>query len=239
MVRAVLFDLDDTLFDHRRSARVALGAVQTCHPCLEAVPLADLERSHAQYLEQLHREVLAGRVALDDARRERFRRLFGSVGHQPDDELVEIAAVTYRDRYRTGRVATEGAAALLRLVRAHARVGVVSNSLLLEQQDKLRFCGLDRYVDTLVVSEEAGISKPDPQIFNLTLDRLECTGDEAVMVGDSFAADIVGARAAGIRAIWFNPEGHTVPAGDIGVEQLRAFEPPEVAMRLIFSGHRN
>lgn len=238
-ISAVLFDLDDTLFDHRRSARTALEAVQACHPSLSGVPLAALERSHARYLEEIHGEVLAGRVGLDDARRQRFRRLFGFAGHEPDDDLVERAAVTYRDRYLTGRVPMDGAVALLRFVRAHARVGVVSNNLLEEQQDKLRFCKLDPFVDVLVVSEEAGVSKPHPYIFRLALERLECAAGDVVMVGDSWAADVVGAQAAGIRPIWFNPEGIPAPAGGEGVEQLRALDPPETAMSMIFDAHRD
>lgn len=239
MIRAVLFDLDDTLFDHRQSARTALEAVQACHPSLSTVPFAALERSHARYLEEIHGEVLAGRVGLDDARRERFRRLFGSAGHEPDDELVERAAVTYRDRYRAGRMPIDGAVALLGLVRAHARVGVVSNNLLEEQRDKLRFCKLDRFIDVLVVSEEAGVSKPHPYIFKLALERLECAAADVVMVGDSWAADVVGAQAAGIRPIWFNPDGTPAPTGGEGVEQLRALDPPEPAMRMIFDADRD
>lgn len=239
MIKAVLFDLDDTLFDHRQSSRTALGAVRACHPSLSSVPVATLERSHAQYLEEIHGEVLAGRIGLDDARRQRFRRLFGSAGHEPDNDLVERAAVTYRDRYRTARVAMDGAIDLLRLVRGRARVGVVTNNLLDEQQDKLRFCKLDSFVNVLVASEEAGVSKPDPRIFELALHRLQCEAGDVVMVGDSWAADVIGARAAGIRAIWFNPEGLAVPRGGEPVEELRTLNPPEPALRMIFDAHRD
>ena len=85
-------------------------------------------------------------------------------------------------------------------VRERAKVGIVSNNLLEEQQDKLRCCELDQYVDVLVVSEEAGISKPDPRIFEIVLDRLRCRPQEAVMIGDSWDADVLGAAAAGIQS---------------------------------------
>ena len=91
MVRAVLFDLDDTLFDHRGCSRDALGAVRRCHERLDAMPLEELEQIHSRLLEQLHGDVMLGMVPLEDARRERFRRLLEAAGATPSDDLVEAA----------------------------------------------------------------------------------------------------------------------------------------------------
>jgi HAD superfamily hydrolase (TIGR01549 family) len=239
MVQAVLFDLDDTLFDHAGCAREALAAVQACHASLGAMTLEAIDRAHTRFLEQLHAEVMLGRVALDEARRERFRRLLAAAGAAPDEELAARLAVTYRETYLQVRRAMAGAAALLAAVRQRAGVGVVSNNLLDEQQDKLRACGLDRFVDALVVSEEAGISKPDPAIFRIALERLDCAPEDAVMVGDSWSADVAGARAAGIRAVWFNPARLAAPDEPGVVRQLHAFEPISEAMRIIFGAHRD
>ena len=239
MLSAVLFDLDDTLFDHRGCARDALQAVQAGHACFREMAFAELERTHARFLEELHREVMIGRVPLEAAREERFRRLFAAAGLTAGDGLARIAAVTYRERYTGARRAVAGAAEVLRLVRARARVGIVSNNLLEEQRDKLRVCGLDGFVDELVVSEEAGAAKPDPAIFALALQRLGCAAGEAVMVGDSWPADIAGARASGIRAIWFNPSREPVPDGEANVAQLEALEPSDTVTRMIFDAHRD
>lgn len=237
MPRAVLFDLDDTLFDHQGGARAALQAVQACHTCFDRVRFEDLERAHSRVLEELHLEVMAGRVGLDDARRERFRRLLTRAGAEGTWEESDRAATAYRERYLATRRAIAGAAAVLRMVKARARVGIVSNNLLQEQQDKLRVCGLDTFIDVLVVSEEAGISKPDPGIFDLALDRLECEAADAVMIGDSWTADILGAAAAGIPAIWFNPLGVEPP--DPRVPVLRSFEPPHAVMQMLFDADRD
>lgn len=231
-MRAVLFDLDDTLFDHQYSTRAALEAVRGCHDCFRAVAFDELDRTHARFLEELHHDVTFGRIALDDARRERFRRLFEAMGVAADASLTAMAAAAYRERYQTVRRAIDGAGALLTRIRSRARVGIVSNNLLEEQAEKLRHCGLDRFIDTLVVSGEAGVSKPDPRIFRIALDRLGCEPAEAVMIGDSWTADVAGARAAGIRAIWFNPAGRERP--DASVPRLASLAPPDVPMRMIF-----
>ena len=83
--------------------------------------------------------MLAGRIGLDDARRERFRRVFAALGvalATPDE--VDAVASAYRAGYMTARRALDGAAELLRRSEPHARIGIVTNNLLEEQQDKLQ-----------------------------------------------------------------------------------------------------
>jgi len=167
VARAVLFDLDDTLFDHRRSARAALTEVHRGHAA--DLDFAAFERQHGIYLEEMHLEVLAGRIGLDDARRERFRRVFLALGVTLDAPAVDAVASAYRTGYMTARRALDGAAALLTALRPHARVVIVTNNLLDEQQDKLEYCGLAALVDALVASEDVGVSKPDPEIFRIAL----------------------------------------------------------------------
>lgn len=232
MIRAVFFDLDDTLFDHQHCARAALAGVRDAHPCFAGIAPEEVERHHGEILEDLHLQVMSGRLPLDAARIERFRRLYAAVGHEAEEALVAQTASAYRQHYIRSRREVTGATALLAEVRKHAQVVIVSNNLLEEQQDKLRHCGLDRYVDVLVVSEEAGVSKPDPKIFEIALERAGCTAAEAVMVGDSWTNDIGGAIAAGIRPVWFSRHGRQAP--DPEVEVITSFEPvPDVLRRIL------
>ncbi len=235
MVSAVLLDLDDTVFDHRHSSRSALQAVHRRHAALAEVPFERFEHEHARILEDFHLEVLFGRIALDDARVERFRRLFEVSGIAAETDVARAAAAMYREEYQAARRAVTGAAALLEALRRRARVGIVSNNVLAEQQEKLRYCELAAHVDVLIVSEETGTVKPDPAIFQVALDRLGATAAEAVMVGDSWAADVVGARRAGIRAIWFNPDARPRPEPSTEVAELRALEPLDEVLGVIFS----
>ena len=234
MPRAILFDLDDTLFDHRRSARAALDAVHQAFA--PSVTFDAFERHHARYLEEMHLEVLAGRLSLDDARRQRFRKVFEALGVRLSELDVDRAATAYRSGYVTARRAIDGAVELLAALVPNYRIAIVSNNLLDEQRDKLAYCRLDTYVHALVVSEEVGVSKPAPAIFAMALDRLGVSAADAVMVGDSWSADIVGATAAGIRPVWFNPLGLPKPADPPGVEEIRSLTPTaDIAARLVGS----
>lgn len=237
MPRAVLFDLDDTLFDHAGCARCALEAVHRGHGAWAHTPFEDFERAHARILEVLHQDVIAGRRSIDDAREARFRQLLVETGAADDETIAREAAARYRAEYIATRRAIAGAAALLEYARARAAVGVVTNNLRDEQVEKLRTCGLEAHVDVLVASEEVGIAKPDPEIFRIAVERLGCSVEDAVMVGDSWEADVLGARAAGIAPLWFNPAG--VPAPDPDVPVLRALTPPDKAFAAILDAHRH
>lgn len=221
--RAVLFDLDDTLFDHRRSARAALVEVHRRHAAHTDFDL--FEQHHMHYLEEMHIEVLAGRLGLDDARRERFRRVFGALGIELPADQVDAVASAYRAGYVAARRPVEGARDLLQALSGRARIGIVSNNMLDEQRDKLAFCGFAPLVDVLIVSDEYGVSKPDPELFRIALERLDVVAADAVMIGDSWAADIVGADRARIRSIWYNPDRKPMPAEPRGVSQIHALEP--------------
>ncbi len=233
MTRAILFDLDDTLFDHRHGTREALAAIHPHLPGASSLALTEFEERHALVLEELHLRVLAGDLTVDAARLERFRRLATGAGGEIDQAALERVAARYRQKYLEARRAVPGAIDVLAALKSHVRIGVVSNNVVAEQVDKIAVCGLRDHIDVIVISEEVGASKPDPRIFEVALERLGTSAKNTLMVGDSWHADIVGARRAGLRPVWYNPRGRAVPdASDI--LQLQAWQPSEqVARRLL------
>jgi len=81
---------------------------------------------------------------------------------------------------------------------------VVSNGTTLQQEAKIRSTGLDRYLADWVISEEAGVSKPNPRIFSIAAERVRMRLSGAWMVGDSPEADIGGANALGLPSVWLH-----------------------------------
>lgn len=81
---------------------------------------------------------------------------------------------------------------------------VVTNGATAQQERKLRLTGLDQQVAGWVVSEEAGVRKPDRRIFQLAAQRAGMSLAGAWMIGDSAAADIAGAHEAGLPSIWLD-----------------------------------
>ncbi|MEU2615775.1 HAD family hydrolase [Micromonospora sp. NPDC007271] len=81
---------------------------------------------------------------------------------------------------------------------------VVTNGGVRQQEAKIRRTGLDRYVADWVISEEAGVSKPNPRIFALAAQRSRMPLRGAWVIGDSPEADIGGASAVGLPSVWLH-----------------------------------
>lgn len=232
-VRGVLFDMDDTLFDHNRATVRATAAVHAVEPRFQAWSPDELRRRHSDMLELIHRDVVAGRLQIDDARRERFRRLLLQA-EAVDADLDRAASLAraYREEYERGWCAVDGAVDLVASLRARgARIGIVTNNIRAEQLLKLERCGLAALVDVLVTSEDAGIAKPEPAIFAKALAALDLDADDAVMVGDVWDTDVAGAMRAGLRPVWYN--WRRLPAREHTVDELASFTPLASALDVI------
>jgi putative hydrolase of the HAD superfamily len=230
--RAVLFDLDDTIFDHARATRVALASLRDAEPAFGAWSLDELERRHRVVLEVWHQEVLAGRATIDQARVARFGELIVAAGGPDARDRASTLAAAYRSVYATAWFTVPGAVALIEAIRERGiAVAIVTNNVLVEQQLKLERCGLTSLRATLVTSEEVGQQKPDVRIFQAALDRLGVRSSESVMVGDAWATDIEGAMRSGIRPVWLNRFGEI--SRDTSVAELRALEPIGHALAVV------
>jgi putative hydrolase of the HAD superfamily len=234
MIRAVLFDLDDTLVDHQHASRAAIAGVRERFKPLHAKDLDDLVRENQRILDSMHHEVAMGKRDVADARIERYRRLFAYAGEGP--ERAGAAAELHRRIYQSSRRCVEGALELVTHLHARLRVGVITNNTVNEQTEKLATFGFAPHVDVLVTSEEAGVAKPDPQIFRIALERLGCEPYEAVMIGDAWVQDILGATSAGIRALWLNRHGLAHPDPAVAM-QISCLHPAEDVAMLVAPDH--
>lgn len=234
----VLFDLDDTIFDHSLTCRDALGAVREAEPRWGVFPL---DRLWQGYLERLGAADLTlgtlGRSPADyeAARASRFRALAAEAGWTCSAaEAREISAL-YRRHYQRLRRGVPGAVELVRRIARSRTVGLVTNNQVAEQVEKVAFLGLTKTLDFLVISEAEGVEKPDPAIFRAALARARARPRDAVMVGDSWTNDVLGARGAGIRPVWFNRFGRTRPTRH-RVAEVSSFRPPAPVERLLHPG---
>jgi len=234
MIRAVLFDLDDTLVDHQHASRAAIAGVRERFPAFRELDLEALVAENQRILDAIHHDVALGRRDVSDARIERYRRLFAFAG-QPEGRAA-AAAELHRRVYTASRRCVEGALELVTLLHTRLRVGVVTNNTNSEQEEKLATFGFAPMVHALVTSQEIGAAKPDPRIFRTALARLQCEAHEAVMIGDAWREDIVGATSAGIRALWLNRNGAAHPDSSLAL-QIAALHPAEHIAALVAPDH--
>jgi putative hydrolase of the HAD superfamily len=148
-------------------------------------------------------------------------------------EVVEHASTLHRSVYLANRQLVAGVRPILEYIHGKVKIAVVTNNIVTEQVDKLQTLQIEHLVDELVTSEETGSIKPDVGIFQAALTRTGSQPTEAVMVGDSWKADIVGAARIGVRAIWLNRTGLTSPDPTLA-DEIQTFEPLASVLELIF-----
>lgn len=116
-----------------------------------------------------------------------------------------------------------GAVALLRELANKGKCYIATNaenSSALQIRQALQRVGMDVFINDIFCFREIGFKKPDAEYFAAVLDKLNCTGDSVVMIGDSLENDVRGALNAGIDAIWLNLHHAPCPPGIRAVHDL-------------------
>ena len=202
-VEVILFDADGTLFDFQRAERHALAQTMTRFDLQY-----DDERHPALYTtinRDLWRQLEEGALTAAALKVERFRRFLAGCEVTLGPEAF---SGEYLRQLATSSHLLDGAEALLTAIRPRFRLGLVTNGLAEVQRPRLARSPIGPLFDTVVVSEEIGVAKPDARIFEHALRQLQHQDRETVlMVGDSLESDIKGGINAGLRTCWFNPSG--------------------------------
>jgi HAD superfamily hydrolase (TIGR01549 family) len=199
-IKAVLFDIDDTLFDRSKAQAIILGLIVKRFPRLFQSLNSDRIMEAFMESDRLTVEAFAAGVSSDglrDARSRHFLRLLGL-----REDYADAVTDTYVREYPSVNAPVSGAVPLVKALSRRFKVGVVSNGLPDVQYRKLETIGLRDIFSCIVLSEEIGIRKPDPRIFNHAAGLLRVTLSECLYVGDSYTNDIIGAKAVGMSTCW-------------------------------------
>ncbi|MGN8049124.1 HAD family hydrolase [Curtobacterium sp. 22159] len=201
VLRAVCFDLDGTLFDHRGSARA--GATHFLESLGVAATAPALESWFAAEDEQFERW-RSGELSFQEQRRERLRTVLPPLGYRPpsDREGLDSLFDDYLTAYRASwRAFPESLSLLQELHRRGYRLGLLTNGVEEQQLDKLARTGLAGAFDAVCVSEGIGFQKPDERAFLTLAHKVGVDAFDCLFVGDSPAHDLAGARSAGMHGL--------------------------------------
>jgi len=220
VLRAVLFDLDDTLVDQRTAAAAAVRAWGAEHGVDDDgavqrwVALCDVHHERYQRRE----------LTLHEQRRVRVREFLDRPS--ADDDEADALFAGYLHRYEAGWTRYDDAVPALRRVRAAGlRTAVLTNGDAEQQRTKVERTGLAGEVDVVVASSELSAGKPDPRAYAEALARVGAAAHEAVMVGDSLVNDVRGALAAGLGAVLVDRLGEHPHVDVVRVTTLDELDP--------------
>lgn len=238
--KVVMFDLDDTVFDHEGARDEGLLA----HRRAVGLPGDDsAELARWVALEEEHYpRWLTGELTFDEQRRARARGftepLGVTIGGDPDVDAWYTAFVAHYER--GWRLYDDAVPCLDELQhRIHGvRFGIITNGHLDFQSSKIAAVALDTRVEHVIASGDVGVAKPDPRIFALACARFGVEPTAAAYVGDRLRTDAIGAADAGLTGVWLDRHGVATPddltaAAAAGAHVIRTLAelPPLLAPR--------
>ena len=210
-VKAVIFDLFDTLVDLRledfpkvefRGHRVA-SSLRVLHAVVNRVEDIDFE-TFANTLFEVDKELRATHYdrGIELPTLERFSAIVERLGVEPNGLALTLTD-THMSLFRKHTAVPKHHAPLLEGLRDHVRLGLCSNFSHTETALYiLEHSGMGAHFDSVVISEDHGLRKPRPEIFESVLSALDVEAADALHVGDSLKADVGGASELGIRTVW-------------------------------------
>jgi putative hydrolase of the HAD superfamily len=150
-------------------------------------------------------------LSIEELNREVATAAFAALG------LLETSSVdrwgrAYLEAERAALSVPAEALAVLQALRAGGlTLGLITNGPSAVQRAKLTALSMADHFDFIVIDTEFGCPKPDPRIFDHAAAGVDLSPAELLFIGDNLLADIAGARAAGWKAVWYNPQGQPLP----------------------------
>ena len=200
MLKYILFDLDDTIFDFTKAERVAITEV------FEKIGIEPSEKNIERYCE-INRECW-GMLERGEMTREeivvlRFDRFFSEFNL---DFSPKMTQEMYVRALGSHHYFIEGAENVLSALSKKYKLYAVTNGLFAVQSPRIRDARLDRFFDGYFISEDIGFSKPRVEFFDIAFSKTEgFEKEKAIIVGDSLQSDILGGKNAGVRTCYYNP----------------------------------
>ncbi|TDG37208.1 noncanonical pyrimidine nucleotidase, YjjG family [Pedobacter changchengzhani] len=202
----IFFDLDHTIWDFDRNAEETLTELYSEYK-LDTLGLnscAEFITTYTENNHQLWADYHLGKITKDVLRAERFNKTFIQLGihpdqvpHQFEDDYVKISP--------TKTNLFDGANQVLSYLQNKYTLHIISNGFKETTLTKMNLSALNPYFTNVIISEDIGVNKPNPLIFEQALSKAKANKTESIMIGDSLEADIYGALNFGMDAIFFNP----------------------------------
>jgi 2-haloacid dehalogenase len=206
--RWLLFDADGTLFDYDRAEATAL---ERTFGQMGLVFDPSYARTYRQINEHIWRQFEQHKISQQRLRPRRFELLFESAGIGSDSEAF---SVRYLRNLAEASQLIDGAKEIVASLCGNVSLIIVTNGLKDVQRSRLARSVIGKCFADIVISEEVGVAKPDPAIFEVAFERMgKPPKEDVLMVGDSLASDIRGGNNYGIDTCWFNPRGQTPDPG--------------------------
>lgn len=197
----VYFDLDDTLLNHKKAEEKGLSDVYEHFDVFSSIELEELVSVYHQINKKLWEAYGRGEIDRHILHRRRFEETFVELGIEALSYAK--AGKVYMNRYRNHWEWIDGAKEAYDAIRGKYPTGIITNGFAETQWMKIDQFGFKETSSQIVISEEVGVMKPHPKIFDHSTQLVGVERSEILYVGDSLTSDVIGGKEAGWKVAWY------------------------------------
>ena len=228
----IFFDLDRTLWDFDRNSGETLRELYEEYDLynLLGIDVSTFVEAFREINAQSWRDFRLGSQTKEEMRTNRFVQTFFKYGcsdwkiaRKMSNDYIEICP------YKSHLV--DGAQDILDYLVEDCDLHIITNGFSDTQRIKIESSGIVGYFRQIVISDETNYRKPQPEIFNVALKLAGAKKDNAIMIGDDWHKDIMGAKKAGIDQIFYNPEESQIEDSEKATHEVRDLR--EISERII------
>lgn len=231
MRKAILFDLDDTLFDFHRSERESLE--QTLKS-LGIIPSTEMIEYYSRVNDSQWKLLEKGKITREQVLVRRFEIFFEGIGKKGMDPVETWHR--YEHNLSRNWYYIDGAEALLSELCRDYELYIVSNGTATVQDGRIASSGIAKYFKDIFISQKIGCNKPDKRFFDLCLEKTNGLKKEnALLIGDSLSSDIQGGKNAGIATLWYNPHNEKADGNIIPDYEVTSLDMIPIVAEMFFS----
>ncbi|WP_432411623.1 YjjG family noncanonical pyrimidine nucleotidase [Rasiella sp. SM2506] len=205
----IFFDLDHTLWDFDQNSGLAFQQVFQKFNIEVALNdfLAIYEPINFNYWKAYREE----RVTKEQLRRGRLLDSFRDLKVSYPLAIIDAMAVSYIEELPIHNHLLPGAMEILEYLHPNYKLHIITNGFQEVQNIKLKKSNIAHYFKTVTSSEEVGVKKPNPLVFQTALKKANTTAAQSIMIGDTFEADILGAEGVGMQSLFYNYRKEEIP----------------------------
>lgn len=205
-IKHVFFDLDRTLWDFNANSREELANLwETYNLHQKGISLPDeFIKIYEKVNEQCWAKYRNKEITKEELRGKRFENTLAYFGIK-DKGLAEKIGESYIKNSPRHTILIEGSLDLLTYLKNKYSLHIITNGFNEVQKLKLNNCELTPFFEEIITSDEVGVLKPNPKVFEYALEKANAKNTESIYIGDSFKVDIEGALNVGMQAIFYNP----------------------------------
>lgn len=195
----IFFDLDHTLWDFEKNSALTFKKILSEND----VPV-EFERFLAVYVPvnleywRLYREE---KISKKELRYQRLAKTFKAIEFEASDELINLLSAQYIQYLSSFNHLFDYTEELLKNLHGKYKLHIITNGFREVQRKKIKASGISEYFEHIIDSESVDVKKPNPKIFNHALELANVAPENAIMIGDSFVADILGALEVKMHVI--------------------------------------